>query len=92
MKDKSDFSTFAIYKKDDIYNPLVFISHSENLLIDWLTQVSVYCSRLCGFYSVKQALTITSLDGYAYLGYVNKAEVNFVKQISTNYILKFIKF
>ena len=88
MKDKSDSSTFAIYKKDDIYNPLVFISPTENLLIDWITQVSVNCSKSCGFYSVKQALALTSLDGYTYFGYIDKSEVNFIKQISMNYFIE----
>jgi hypothetical protein len=63
-------------------NPLILISQTEKLLFEWVTQISVYCSRLCGFFNLNQALTITNNDGYVYFACAEKSLLRFVRQIS----------
>ena len=80
VKEKPGSATFAIYKKDDISNPLIFIAQTENLLFDWVTQISIYCARLFNFFSLHRALALTTSDGNVYFGLIDKSHVHYIKQ------------
>lgn len=82
LPEKQTSATFAIYEKHDVMKPLIFFAQSEKLLFEWVNQISLYCSKFCKFTSLSQAITSTNADGNVYFAFIEKTDVNTIRQIS----------
>ena len=68
LSEFASYPSFAIFKSDKA-TPYVFLASTETKLRDWITQISVFCSKLCKFTSLLSASTCVSMDGFAYYSY-----------------------
>ncbi len=60
--------SFAIFIQNQKL-PFIFLASSERKLKDWVTQISIFRSKLSSFTSLLCASTCVSMDGFAYYSY-----------------------
>jgi hypothetical protein len=87
LSEFSSYPSLAIFKSDKT-TPYVFLASSETKLRDWITQISIYCSKLCKFTSLLNASTCVSMDGFAYYSYFESSKPILFSQIGkkTNFL------
>lgn len=64
--------SFAIYLNDTKFTTYIFVTSSKNQLNSWLSQVSIYCSKIHFFQTLSNALSLVTNDGYSFFSFLNK--------------------
>lgn len=64
----------------------MFTISSETKLNEWATQLSVYCSKITSkqlnIEFLSNALVISNSDGAVYYAFIDKTQIDFIKQIN----------
>ena len=80
----TSYPSFAIFRREQQIGAdikYVFLASSEIKLRDWVTQVSIFSSKLSKFTSLLSASTCVSMDGFAYYSYFESSKPILFSQI-----------
>lgn len=78
--------SFAVYLNDTKFTTYIFVASSKNQLNNWLSQVSIYCSKIHFFPTLSNALSLVSNDGYSFFSFLNNiCEPIYLNQIDGHF-------
>jgi hypothetical protein len=83
---------FAMYLRNFENDPHLFITESEGLAQEWISYLTLECSRLCSFKKLDQALVMTSKNGHVYLGKIDGPNLQIINKIGNSIFILILLF